>query len=243
MRALRPPLLCELHSHTTWSDGELSLRDLVDLYGQTGFDVLCVTDHVVRSDDPYTASAANRHLKSQDYTAYLEEIDQESQRARALYDLLLIPGLELTYNDLDPRRAAHALALGLRTFVALDEGIEPAMCTARAAGAVLVAAHPYTLDEALRSERGTARFSHELMWAAELVDRFELFNRHDFFPCVAKSRLPAIATGDFHRPEHLETWKTLLPCPKSEEAVLDYLRSPRPAYIALLGPGEERLAA
>jgi hypothetical protein len=32
MTSMRP-LLCELHAHTTWSDGDLSLRELVDLYG------------------------------------------------------------------------------------------------------------------------------------------------------------------------------------------------------------------
>jgi predicted metal-dependent phosphoesterase TrpH len=48
-----PPLLCELHAHTTWSDGELSLRELVDLYGDAGFDVLCVTDHTHPSGDPW----------------------------------------------------------------------------------------------------------------------------------------------------------------------------------------------
>ena len=42
--------------------------------------------------------------------------------------------------------------------------------------------------------------------------------------------MPGIATGDFHRPEHLTTWKTLLPCAKSERAVIDHLRSDRRAY-------------
>ena len=46
------PLLCELHAHTTWSDGELGLGELVDLCGRAGLDVLCVSDHVLRSDDP-----------------------------------------------------------------------------------------------------------------------------------------------------------------------------------------------
>lgn len=53
MRAGVRPLLCELHAHTNWSDGELPLAAVVDLYGQAGFDVLCVTDHVLRSDDPW----------------------------------------------------------------------------------------------------------------------------------------------------------------------------------------------
>jgi histidinol phosphatase-like PHP family hydrolase len=53
MRGKIEPLLCELHAHTRWSDGALTLPELVDLYGQNGFDVLAVTDHVVRSDDPW----------------------------------------------------------------------------------------------------------------------------------------------------------------------------------------------
>jgi hypothetical protein len=239
MRALRSPLLCELHAHTTWSDGQLSTRELVDLYGGAGFDVLCITDHVVRGDDPYGDSPAH-HVHRDNHADYLDELEWEARRARERYDLLVIPGLELTYNDANPARAAHALALGLRSFLSVDEGIEGAMRKARDAAAVVVAAHPYTIDEARRSERGTARFSLELSWAAPLVHRFELFNRHDFFPFVAEHRLPGIATGDFHRPEHLATWKTLVPCQKEEQAVLDYLRSPRPAYIA---PLADRLAA
>jgi histidinol phosphatase-like PHP family hydrolase len=53
MRTRRGALLGELHAHTTWSDGALTLRELVDLTGVRGFDVLCVTDHVVRRDDPW----------------------------------------------------------------------------------------------------------------------------------------------------------------------------------------------
>ena len=47
---------------------------------------------------------------------------------------------------------------------------------------------------------------------APLVDRYELVNRRDVFPWVAEAGLPAVASGDFHRLEHLATWKTLLPC-------------------------------
>jgi hypothetical protein len=38
MKTRTAPLLCELHAHTKWSDGALSLRELVDLYGGLGFD-------------------------------------------------------------------------------------------------------------------------------------------------------------------------------------------------------------
>ena len=45
-------LLCELHAHTTWSDGALTLTELVDVYGRSGFDVLCITDHALPDSAP-----------------------------------------------------------------------------------------------------------------------------------------------------------------------------------------------
>jgi len=58
-----------------------------------------------------------------------------------------------------------------------------------------------------------------------------LFNRYELFAWVAERGLPAVANGDFHQPEHLRGWKTLLPCLKSEDAVGDYFRSALPAFL------------
>ena len=222
------PLLCELHAHTTWSDGSLSVRELCDLYGRAGFDVLTVTDH----------TEPGFHVQEPDFPAYLAQIDAEGDRARALYDLLVIPGLELTYEHADAAQAGHALALGLRSFVGVGEGLELALRAARAQGAALVAAHPYLLADAESSLRRTAAFATDPERFAPLVDRFELFNRDTLFQWVAEAGLPGIACGDFHRLEHLATWKTMLPCAKDERAVVEYLRSPRPAYIVRLGAQE-----
>ena len=220
------PLLCELHAHSTWSDGALDLPALVDLYGAAGFDVLAVTDHVVRS--------GAIGISSERFTAYLAAVEAEAERAAARYGLLVIPGLELTYDDPDPRRAAHALALGVRGFVGLDHGLDGALAKARDQGAALVGAHPYTLVATAGASRSTARFAEESDWAAKALDRLEICNRHDFFDWVARARLPVVATGDFHRPEHLETWKTLVPAEKCEEAVVAYLRSPKPVSLTAI---------
>jgi hypothetical protein len=59
---------------------------------------------------------------------------------------------------------------------------------------------------------------------------------------VAAAGHATVATGDFHRVEHLATWKTLLPCSKDEPSVVSYLRSERPAYLVRLEP-ELRAAA
>ena len=232
MRRKIEPLLCELHAHTTWSDGELSLPRLVDLYGRSGFDVLCVTDHCVRTDDPWLApTPPHRIVHAANYDDYLSAIEAEAQRARSEYDLLVVPGLELTYNDLDPYRAAHAVAVGCRAYVSVDRGVDAALAHARGEGAALVAAHPFRVRRASSPGRSTLRLARDWRTFAPLVDRWELFNRHDLFGWVAERGLPAVASGDFHRPEHLHGWKTLLPCAKDEAAVVGYLRSSRPAFL------------
>src|SRR3954468_8962476 len=95
-----PPLLCELHAHSRWSDGSLTLRELCDLYGRRGFDVLAVTDHAPREP---------RHIQAGKLAAYLEEGESEGIRARGLSDLLVIPGPELPYDDPDPLPSAHVV--------------------------------------------------------------------------------------------------------------------------------------
>ena len=231
MNARYGSLLCELHAHTTLSDGELSLRETIDLHGRSGFDALCITDHCIRADDPWLTEPGPKYVHRDNFDRYLEAVEVEAERARALYGMLVLPGLELTYQHEDPRRAAHAVAVGLRSFVGVDAGIEPALSEARAGGAVLIAAHPYPLEEARTSVRNTARWAVDWPLLHPLVDRFELVNRHDVFPWVAQARLPYVANGDFHQPEHLSTWKTLVPCAKSEAALVSYLRSPAPVHI------------
>ncbi|HEY7420470.1 MAG TPA: hypothetical protein VH541_00555 [Gaiellaceae bacterium] len=233
MRRKVEPLLCELHSHTRWSDGLLTLPELVDLYGQSGFDVLAVTDHVVRRDDPWLAPESPACcVHAGNHAEYLAEIVAQAERARRDYDLLLVPGLELTYNDADPSVAAHAVAVGCRTFIGVDDGLDAALGQAREEGAALIAAHPYAQGAGDSSPaRATTRFSREWRELEPHLDRWELFNRYELFGWVAERGLPVVANGDFHQPEHLCDWKTLLPCSKNEEAIVDYLRSRRPTFL------------
>ena len=74
---------------------------------------------------------------------------------------------------------------------------------------------------------------------APLVDRWELYNRTEPFAWVAEAGLPAVASGDFHRPEHLWGWKTVLPCARNEQAIVACLRSGGPVYLARI---EQRVA-
>jgi hypothetical protein len=200
----------------------MSVRELVDVHGRLGFDVLCVSDH--------TVAGGAKYVHAGNHERYLAELALEAARARARYDLLVVPGLELTCDADEPEHAAHAVAVGLRHFVGVDDGLEIALASARAHGAALVAAHPYTLDDARESTRRTARWFVDRSLAGA-VDRYELFNRHDLFGWVAEAGLPAVACGDVHRAEHVGTWKTLLPCAKDETAVVAFLRSGYPASL------------
>lgn len=226
-------LLCELHAHTTWSDGVLTVTELVDLYGRHEFDVLCITDHIFRS------KLSRYRLQPETHSHYIRTIEREARRAREQYDLLLVPGVELTHLAADPDQAGHALALGLRDHCSLDYGLEAALGAAHDSGAAIVAAHPHGARDDPQRGRTTRWFSRNWRRLDGLIDRYELFNRRQTFGWVAEAGLPVVATGDFHRLEHLRTWKTLLPCAKNEAAVIAYLRSTRRAYVMPWGVGEE----
>jgi hypothetical protein len=214
-------LLCELHAHTTWSDGELSLPEVVDLYGRAGYDVLAITDHVVRGHTMITDEL---------FAPYLHAVERENVRAQAQYGMLVIPGLELTWDDADPARAAHAVVIGVHRHISLDDGLEAAIERAAGMGAAVIAVHPHALETDPIPGRTTRRWWLDRELRA-LAHRFELINRTQAFPWVAESDLSAVAGGDFHRPEHLRTWKTVLPAPHSAAGVVNYLRSSQPAML------------
>jgi hypothetical protein len=232
-------LLCELHAHTTWSDGSLTLTELVDIYGMHGFDVLCVTDHALRPDDPYLVERNLRGrrypLRPETYPRYLRSIEREGRRAFEQYGLLVVPGLELTFNHEEPDETGHALAVGVRSFVSLETGLEHSMHEARSLGAAIVAAHPHGADVDPLPLRTTRWFWHNRDRLDGLVDRYEILNGRQTFGWVATAGLPGLANGDYHRLEHLASWKTLLPCEKDAAAIVEHLRSSGRAYIVPWG--------
>ena len=214
-------LLCELHAHTTWSDGAIDLDAVVDGYGQAGFDVLCLTDHVVRDGGMVGEHVAPR---------YFAAVAAAGRRARDRYGMLVIPGLELTWDDPDDAAAAHALVLGVDRFIGLEDGLEAALEHARDLGAAVVAAHPHALREDDIPGRTTRRWWLDARLRS-LAHRFELINRRQVFAWVAERDLPAVASGDFHRPEHLTTWKTVVRCERDPQAIVEHLRSRAPAMV------------
>ena len=98
-------------------------RELVDLYGTNGFDVLCVTDHVGRSGarwhDPRW-----RITDAQAFSDYLGEIEQEAWRADVRIRPARRPRARAHLRRRRSGTRAHAVAIGLRSLVSLDGGLE-----------------------------------------------------------------------------------------------------------------------
>ncbi len=159
MRRGARPLLCELHSHTSWSDGELCLaRWSTSTERRASMSSVSPTV-CCGGDDPWPLRHGRPCLDATNVGAYFAEIERERARALSAYGLLLVPGLELTYNDPNPDCAGHAVAVGLRSFVAMDDGPAAAMEQAGSAGAAILAAHPHDRGPTRRSRsrRATSR--------------------------------------------------------------------------------------
>jgi len=227
-----PFLLCDFHVHTTWSDGRLSIREVVDLYGRTGrFDVIAITDHILMKRDLLgragrLASLGLRHFSVTEdrFEAYMADIAAEAERAKRLYDLLVIPGAEVTQNHIRSKNNSHIVALNLREFISADQPAEDILKEIRRQGAFSIACHPHHRTTR-RIEIGTCYLWDHRKRLVELVDVWEAANRDDLFSVTSLKHYPYVANSDFHKAKHLYSWKTLLKCEKSWEAIAPTLRA------------------
>ena len=217
-------LLADFHIHSTWSDGRLSIPEVVDAFGRTGHDVIAITDHVVNEDSflGKLAHSCRLSVTRDRWEAYRAEIDREARRAWDAYRMVVLPGAELTRNALTGKRSAHALALNLDTFVSADGPVEGMLARAREAHAVTVACHPNEQSDWFAN---TYYLWNRRREVGELVDLWELACRWDLFPQVSRARLPYLGNSDFHDRPHLWAWKTLVEADKTVEAVVAALRS------------------
>jgi len=227
-----PFLLCDFHVHTDWSDGRLSLRDVVDLYGRTKrFDVIAITDHILmrrdmlaRSGRLLTLGRKQFSVTEERFDAYLEDIETEAKRARRLYDMLVIPGAEITQNHIRSRRNAHVVALNITRFISADQPPEDILKDIRRQGALSIACHPHHRTTT-RFEIGTCYLWDHRKKLVDLVDVWEAANRDDLFSITSLKHYPYVANSDFHKPKHLYSWKTLLRCDKRWDAIAATLRA------------------
>ena len=232
MPGYEPYLLCDFHVHTRWSDGRLSLRDVVDLYGRTGrFDVIAITDHILMRRDLLARAARLMSLGRREFSvtearfqAYLEDIAAEAKRAKRLYDLLVIPGAEITQNHIRSKKNSHIVGLNLSEYISADQSAEDILRAIRSQGALSIACHPHHRTTR-RVEIGTCFLWDHRKRLVRLVDVWEAANRDDLFSVTSLKHYPYVASSDFHKPKHLYSWKTLLRCEKNWDAIARTLRA------------------
>ena len=226
-------LLADFHIHTRWSDGRLEMGEVVDMFGQSGHDVIAITDHVVNTDCLLGKAAHGlRHtLTPEVFPEYLDQVEREARRAWDRYRMVVIPGVELTRNGLTRDTSAHVLALGVEAFLSANGGIGAMLDRAAGSGAAVVACHPHEMSEWFQN---TFYLWNRRKQVDHQIHRWELACRWDLFPPVARARLPIIGNSDFHDRPHLYAWKTLLDCDLRATAVLEALKSPRELGVTML---------
>lgn len=232
MPGYEPFLLCDFHVHTRWSDGRLSVREVVDLYGRTGkFDVIAITDHILMNRDILKragriASLGLKHFSvtPERFADYLADIAAEGERARRLYDMLVIPGAEVTQNHFRSSKNSHIIALNINDYISADQPAEAILKEIRRQGGFSIACHPHHRTTR-RIEISTCYLWDNRKTLSELVDVWEAANRDDLFSVTSLKHYPYVANSDFHKAKHLYSWKTLLKTEKNWSAIAATLRA------------------
>lgn len=225
-------LLCDFHIHTKYSDGSVELRRTIDLFGQAGFDVIAITDHVVNGDNPIGKIAHRFRLsvREDNFDEYVSNIRQEAERALDKYGMLVVPGVEISKNYLSSDKSAHILLIDIKEFIPACWSYEKIFFTAKEQKALIIACHPHHMSD---FSRRTLFLWNNRDKYVKYIDAWEVANRDDVFNVISLKKYPYIANSDFHKPRHLYSWKTLLNCEKDVGSVKQCIRDNRGVAITL----------
>lgn len=232
MPGYEPFLLCDFHVHTRWSDGRLTVREVIDLYGQTGkFDVIAITDHILMEKDLLArmgrmATLGRRQfgIRQEHFEAYLADLRAEGERAMEEYGLLVIPGAEITQNRISGRKNSHVIALDIKEYISADQRADEILREIRRQDGLSIACHPHHRTTR-RIEISTCYLWDNRRDLSGLVDVWEAANRDDLFSVTSLKHYPYVANSDFHKPKHLYSWKTLVRSDKNWPAIRQALRT------------------
>ncbi len=209
--------------HSTFSDGKLTIPELVDLFGSRGFGVIAITDHLC--EESSTIGKAARYLGQTltpaTFPLYIEILKSEAERAWKQYKMVLLPGFELTKNSMSNHRSAHLLGIGVSQYIRADQDPLVLARAIRSQGALAIAAHPV---HTRKSEKQTYHLWDRREELAPELDAWEVASGPYLFDEVLASGLPLVASGDLHQPEQITSWKTVFNCERHPEAILDAIR-------------------
>ena len=229
----RHALLCDFHIHTNYSDGRLTMPEVVDFYGLRGFDCICITDHWT---DPRRLIGKLSRLTP--FTLSFDQIDEyfavvarEARRAWRRYEMLVLTGLEFNKDGPTRKSSAHVLGLDLKEPISPRLDLLETIERIHAQGGLAVASHPHYMKSEWAKETLYLWENQERF--LPVIDAWEIANRNNLFAPVSRKRLPFLANSDFHKPKHIYSWKTLLHCEKEPQAIKECIRLNQRVSITL----------
>lgn len=195
----------DLHIHSNFSDGKLSIAEIVDFYGQKGFSAIAITDHLADSTS-LTGLVTHKlglSLCSHSMDNYLETIHTESKRAREKYNMLLIPGVEITLNSWSKKTGAHIVFLNVDKYINPNKPVLELLKDN--SEYFSIAAHPLWTKS---YEFKTTQLWEQKDILKDYFDAWECATAQVFSQEVYLSGLPFVASSDFHHPSRFESWKS-----------------------------------
>jgi len=210
----------------------VELRRTIDIFGQAGFDVIAITDHIVNGDN-LLGKFANRFklsITEKNFDEYISHIRQEAERAWNKYKMLVIPGVEISKNYISPDKSAHILIIDIKDFIPASMDYEKIFLEAKRQDALIVACHPHHMSD---MSRQTLFLWNNRDRYARYIDAWEIANRDDVFNVISLKKYPYIANSDFHKPRHLYSWKTLLNCEKEIGSIKQCIKHNKGVAITL----------
>ncbi len=217
-------LRADLHIHSKFSDGSLSIFEIVDLYGRNGFDVISITDHLSESKNliGQISHRMKYSLNESSFSDYFHEFNIQKNRALEQYGMNVIFGYEITKNHFSNSRSCHVLVLGVEEYISPDLEIEEIIAIAKSKNGLVIAAHPF--------HTGDFEFQTFYLWSRreqfkDLIDAWEVSYRKKISLEVMQSGLPLIASSDFHNLSHFSSWKTHFFCKNDFQSIKDSIRN------------------
>lgn len=231
-------LKADLHLHSNFSDGKLSIGELVDYHGQRGFDVIAITDHITEKNNfiGRVTRSLNLSLCEKSFSSYLKEYQFQKLRALEQYQMNLIFGYEITKNSFLNNRSCHLLILGVEQLISPDLEVEEILYRTQELGGIAIAAHPF--------QTGEFEFQSFYLWSRKekldtLIDAWEVSCRKKICPEILNSGLPLIASSDLHHLGHFNSWKSWLMCQNDFLSIKKCLKNRRvDFFLDQLNPTE-----
>lgn len=214
-------LMADLHIHSTFSDGTEPVEEIIKIYGEAGFDVIAITDHLFDTQSPRSLEIHEEGKSIKDVEAYFQKIEEVSQWAKQAFGLLVIPGLEICNLSED----YHILGIDLKEPINPNQDADGVIKEIHRQGGLAIASHPHLkLSYFLQGDTLSIQRHPLHLWKYRerytgKIDAWEIANREDLFPIIGLERFPFLANSDFHERHHLTSWKSLILAEKDKEDV------------------------